>query len=128
MKRIKSLITWGLEFFLSRDFLGFTKRLKADYQKKNQNRPGGRQNSYIHPPLKRNHNLGDNRCQVGNKDFDSPSAVMRWHITFLCQNDLLSETEYLLLCNRRSRVIYCTQYSGFKQKSFVTLRTRKISK
>lgn len=80
-----------------------------------------------HPPLKRNHNLGNNRCQVGNMDFDSPSAVMRWHITFLCQNDL-SKTEYLLLCNRRYRVTYYAQCLGFKQKSSVMLRTRKISK
>ena len=81
-----------LSFCLFILFMGFSRQeyqcglsfSSPDYQKKNQRRPGGRQNSCIHPPLKQSHNLGKNRCQVGNVDFDSASAVMRWPITFHC--------------------------------------------
>lgn len=52
-----------------------------------QTRPAWRQNSYIHPIVKRNHNLGNNRVQVENLDSYPHLAVMRWHTPFLCQND-----------------------------------------
>lgn len=42
---------------------------------------------YIHPIVKRNHNLGNNRVQVENLDSYPHLAVMRWHTPFFCQND-----------------------------------------